>query len=178
MVTIFILILATKRSDIFSGKVDILTTIILLGFFPVLAYPLQKIIPPLRKRGREGQRSLAFLFSLIGYATAFFWALLYNVTAQLLLICATYFFSVIILTFFNKVIHIRASGHACSFTGPLILLIYFTDIKVLLPSLFIAALIIWSSIYLKRHTPRELAAGISVCMISFLLALFLVPYMI
>ena len=62
------------------------------------------------------QRKLAFIFSLIGYATALLWAILVHTSKELLMICATYFISVVILTFFNKVLKKRASGHACSFS--------------------------------------------------------------
>ena len=63
--------------------------------------------------------------SLIGYSAAFIWAIFTDVKDSLLLICSTYFFSVVLLSISNKVIHFRASGHACSFAGPLVLLVHF-----------------------------------------------------
>ena len=62
---------------------------------------------------------------LIGYSAAFTWAIFTDVKDSLLLICSTYFFSVVLLSISNKVIHFRASGHACSFAGPLVLLVHF-----------------------------------------------------
>lgn len=41
--------------------------------------------------------------------------------------------------FFRSLIHLIYSGHACSVTGPLIFLIYFTGWKTLLPCLVVGA---------------------------------------
>lgn len=38
-----------------------------LTIFPLLSYPVSVIIPPIRKKGRDGQRNLAIVFSVIGY---------------------------------------------------------------------------------------------------------------
>lgn len=174
MVSALILILAFHKEGIFRNTLEIIVSIVLLGFVPVLAYVLNGIIPKFREQGREGQRKLAFITNLIGYSAAFLWACISDAENALLLICSTYFFSVLFLTICNKAFHYRASGHACSFTGPLVLLIYFLGWKVIVPCLLIAISIIWSSIYLKRHTAKELAGGIVVCLCSFVLSLFLI----
>lgn len=174
MVSALILILAFNKDGIFRNILEIVISIVLLGFVPILAYVLNGILPGFKEQGREGQRKLAFITNFIGYSAAFLWALISDVENALLLICSTYFFSVLFLTICNKIFHYRASGHACSFTGPLVLLIYFLGWKVIIPCLLIAALIIWSSIYLKRHTVKELTGGIVVCLFSFALSLFLI----
>ena len=134
MITFLLVILNTTRPDIFRNNVEVLTSIILLGIVPVLAYPFQLLLSSsLEDRGRIMQRKLAFIFSLIGYATALLWAILVHTSKELLMICATYFISVVILTFFNKVLKKRASGHACSITGPLVFLIYLVDWKLIFP---------------------------------------------
>lgn len=171
MVSVMILILARVRGEIFRNTDEIIVTLLLLGIVPVLAYPMQHFIKGLRKQGREGQRKLAFVCSLIGYTAAFLWSLGTGVMSQLRLICNTYFFSVVLLTFCNKVLHFRASGHACSFTGPLLLLIYFVGYQVILPCVAAAALILWSSLYMKRHTAKELLGGMGVCVVAFTLAM-------
>ena len=81
-----------------------------------------------------------------------------------------------LLTICNKGLHYRASGHASGFTGPLVLLIYLFGWKVIIPCLVIAALIIWSSIYLKRHTAKEIVGGIVVCLLSFALSLVITTF--
>ncbi|MDO5425913.1 MAG: hypothetical protein Q4F41_19610 [Eubacteriales bacterium] len=174
LVTAMLCILATVKPSYFHSPAEILTCILLLGIVPVLAYPLQKILPGLKEMGREGQRNLAFLLNLIGYAAAFLWALLEKASDELLLICSTYALSVVLLTICNKALHFRASGHACSFTGPLLLLVYFLGWKMAVPCVLVAALVIWSSLVLKRHTKQELTGGILVCAVSFLLSLALV----
>lgn len=85
-----------------------------------------------------------------------------------------YFTSVLLLTICNKGLHFRASGHASSFTGPLILTIYFMGWKVIIPALFIAILIVWSSVYLKRHTLKELAGGMIVSVFAFIISYTLI----
>ncbi len=170
MVSVLIFILAFHTEDVFRNASEIVIMIVLLGIVPVLAYVLSGIIPAVRVQGREGQRKLAFITNLVGYSIALLWAVLANVDKELLLICLTYFLSVIILTICNKGFKFRASGHASSFTGPLVFLIYFFGWKAIIPSLFIAALIIWSSLYLKRHTAKELTGGILVNVISFIIS--------
>ena len=176
MVSVLILILAFCKESIFRNILEIVIMIVLLGFVPVLAYGLQRILPGFKEQGREGQRKLAFITNLVGYSAAFLWALIADVENALLLICLTYFFSVVFLTICNNGLHYRASGHASSFTGPLVLLIYFFGWKVIIPCLVIAALIIWSSIYLKRHTVKEIVGGIVVCLLSFTLSLVITTF--
>ena len=104
MITFLLVILNTTRPDIFRNNVEVLTSIILLGIVPVLAYPFQLLSSSLEDKGRIMQRKLAFIFSLIGYATALLWAILVHTSKELLMICATYVISVVLLTFFNKVL--------------------------------------------------------------------------
>ncbi len=174
MITLLLVILNTTRPDIFRNNVEVLTSIILLGIVPVLAYPFQLLSSSLEDRGRIMQRKLAFIFSLIGYATALLWAILVHTSKELLMICATYFISVVILTFFNKVLKKRASGHACSITGPLVFLIYLVDWKLIFPCLIIATLIFWSSLYLQRHTKTDLFYGVLSNLLAFALSFIII----
>ncbi|MFB0920082.1 MAG: recombinase family protein [Oscillospiraceae bacterium] len=73
-----------------------------------------------------------------------------------------------------KIIMILASGHACSITGPLILMVYFIGWKCVLPCLALFALIIWASLNLKRHTPKELITGSFSAVIAFAISLLIV----
>ena len=174
MVTFLLVILNTARPDIFRNNVEVLISIILLGIVPVLAYPFQFLSSSLEDKGRIMQRKLAFIFSLIGYATALLWAILVHTSKELLMICSTYFISVVILTFFNKVLKKRASGHACSITGPLVFLIYLVDWKLIFPCLIIATLIFWSSLYLQRHTKTDLFYGVLSSLLAFALSFIII----
>lgn len=167
LITALILILSMSRDDIFRGMGEILMSILLLAMVPVLAYPLQRILPGWKEGGREGQRNLAFVLNLAGYMSALILGYLSGAGKNLKLIEITYFLSVVILTAFNKFIHIRASGHACGVTGPLLLLLYFTGWTALIPCLAIGAAMVWASLELKRHTRQELAYGAGTCLIAF-----------
>ena len=94
MVSVLILILAFSKDGIFRSTLEIVITIVLLGFVPILAYGLQKILPGFKEQGREGQRKLAFITNLVGYSAAFLWALIADVENALLLICSTYLLGV------------------------------------------------------------------------------------
>mgnify|MGYP002672864937 CR=1 FL=1 len=174
MVSVFILILASNKKYIFTHVSQIIIMILLLGIVPALAYVLSNMISTVKIKGREGQRKLAFITTLIGYTIALLWAVITDVSKDLMLICLMYFTSVLLLTICNKGLHFRASGHASSFTGPLILTIYFMGWKVIIPPVFIAILIVWSSVYLKRHTLKELAGGMIVNIFSFIISFTLI----
>lgn len=174
MVAVFILILPSHKKYIFTHVSQIIIMILLLGIISALAYVLSDMIPAIKIKGREGQRKLAFITTLIGYTVSLLWAVITSVNNDLMLICLMYFTSVLLLTICNKGLHFRASGHASSFTGPLILTIYFMGWKVIIPALFIAILIVWSSVYLKIHTLKELAGGMIVSVFAFIISYTLI----
>ena len=64
MVTALLLILYFWGPQPFCPVGELVTTILLLGFVPVLAYPAQPLFPRYRSRGREGQRELAFVWGI------------------------------------------------------------------------------------------------------------------
>lgn len=173
MVSGLILILYTYKREYFSGLPDALTAFLLLGIIPVLAYPLQKAFPQYMPAGRQGQRKLAFITNLIGYCSAFIWVLVSHAKKGLLLLCATYFFSVVILSICNGM-HFKASGHASSFTCPLLVLVYAFGWKPLIPCVLVSILIMWSSLRLKRHTLGQLIGGIWSCLLAFMAALIVI----
>lgn len=138
-----------------------------LGFIPFLSYPLSFI---LKKRSRDEVRKLAFIFSIISYTLGLFYSLFIDLSIELEIIYLTYFLSVLILTFINKVIKVKASGHMTSITGPLLISIYLIGFKSIFITLALYILVFWSSLYLKRHTKREMILGSLTVLISFLLA--------
>jgi len=176
MIIALILLLYFLRPDIFRNASEAIILILLLGGMPILAYPTQKIIPPLRKKGRDCQRKLAFIFTLIGYAAALVWSIVVLLSDELLQVCLTYFMSVFILTFINKVLKTKASGHACSVFGPLIFTVYLIDWRFIFLNIVIAIIIFWSSLYLKRHTKKELFLGALSNLIAF--ALSCLPFLL
>lgn len=173
LLTILILLLWIGREDIFHSGAEAWLSWLLLGGIPLLAYPLQPMLPGFRKQGREGQRRLAFLLNAVGYTSAMIIGYVMNLSKHLKLIFATYFLSLVILIICN-LLHIRASGHACGVSGPLVLLVYFIGWKALIPCLAVGAAVVWSSLTLKRHTGRDLLLGALACAAGFGLAWCLV----
>lgn len=167
------LITLTVSLDNFCGSMaQMALAIVLLGLVPILAYPMQKLLP----RGgevREEQRNMAFLLTFTGYLTAFICSIAGNCGRQLQYIIVSYFISMLLLVFLNKVWHVRASGHACSVTGTLYFLSYFLGGPAAVFCICIAAAVVWSSLRLKRHTIREILWGSAVCLPCILASPFI-----
>lgn len=171
--TIFIIIL---RVNSLINNIDALFLFIFLALIQLTAYPLSYLIPKFREGGRETQRNLAFIIGLIGYTGGLVYALTSNINIKLEVLYITYFVSIIILFFINKVLKIRASGHMTSITGPLVGLLYFMGLITLIPSLIFYSLVFFSSLYLKRHTILEMIIGTCVTIGSFLLVFMLFSF--
>ena len=137
----------------------LLGAIFFLAVLPLLAYPLQQYIPKFRDRGREGQRSLAMLFSFSGYAIGTIVAYIASAPARLKLIYLEYLLCGIAMLVINKAFHLKASGHACGIVGPVAMLYYF---GLLIPAVIGTAIIVpvfVSSIKTKQHTYPQLIGG-------------------
>ena len=166
MVTLLILVLNRQDPGVFRSAADLWVTLIGLAIFPVLAYPLTLHIPCLRRRGREYQRDMAFVFSVLGYVGAWLCGLFFLHNRTLTLIFSIYLLSVLFLLLANKVFHWKASGHICSITGPLLLCCWFLGPIWLLPGLILYALIFWASLITKRHSVSDLLLGSLLCLLA------------
>ena len=159
MVGTLIILLSTLRTDIFAGFGQSFATLIFLAIIPVLAYPLSYILPSVRKKGREGQRNLAFVLSILGYTSGVAYGLIAQVNEAMMIIFGTYLMSVLVLTFMNKAIKVRASGHACSIAGPIGLVCYFLPPICIVASLTLYGVIFWASVHMGHHTVKEFIWG-------------------
>ena len=173
LVCILILVLSYTNAAIFVHSTDRWMCILFLAIIPVLAYPLQPLLPSIKEKGREGQRTLAFILSLIGYLGGVIYGYATAASSQLQLVFNTYLLSVILLTIYNKLLKLRASGHACSITGPFVFSIYFIGWYAIIPCVIVAACVVWSSLLLKRHTVKDLTTGCLICIVSFFLCSFI-----
>ena len=176
MVGTLIILLSTFRSDVFSDLNQSLITLLFLAVVPMLAYPLSAIIPSIHKKGREGQRNLAFLLSVIGYSGGLLYAFAAQVSKSLMIVYGTYFLSVLVLSFMNKILKVRASGHACSIAGPIGLVCYLLPPVCILYALGLYITIFWASVHMGRHTVKEFIWGsvsspVSLAMIAWLVLL-------
>ena len=151
----------------------LLGAIFFLAVLPLLAYPLQQYIPKFKDRGREGQRSLAMLFSFSGYAIGTIVAYIASAPARLKLIYLEYLLCGIAMLVINKAFHLKASGHACGIVGPVAMLYYF---GLLIPAVIGTAIIVpvfVSSIKTKQHTYPQLIGGSA---IPIAVLLILMPF--
>lgn len=139
-----------------------------LGFLtglPLLAYPLAVLIPALRRKGRDGQRNLALIFSVLGYVGGFVFAM-FGGTAVEKVLFGTYLLSGVALAVCT-LLHFKASGHTCGCSGPLAMLAmcvspwFLCGYPLLMP-------IVWSSKALGRHTGAQLFIGALIPVLAML----------
>ena len=167
MVGVLLVLLYTLRDDVFANVVEMVASMLGLTVLPILAYPVSALIPSIRQKGREGQRSLAMYLSTVGYIGVFVYGLIAGVGTGLMHIYAGYLFSVIIILVGNKVFKVRISGHACSVSGPLVYSGYFLGLWGILVGVVCWIVILWASLVMKRHTFREFIFGTLTCLFSF-----------
>lgn len=154
-------------NKIFANFEQLICSLIFFAIIPVLAYPICAVVPKLKEKGREGERNLAFILSIAGYTLAMGYAFFAQLGKGLMLIYLSYFYSVIILTVFNKLIKKRASGHTCAIAGPLIFLVFFEGVFFSIPCVSVFMLVVWASLKLKRHTVEEIILGSMSALFAF-----------
>ncbi len=167
MVGILLVLLFALREDIFACPSEMVVSLLCLSILPVLAYPLSVIVPAVRRKGRDGQRSLAIYISAVSYLAVFVYGFAAGVGDDLKLVYTGYFLSVVILLVANKVFHVRASGHACSVSGPLVYTAYFLGLWGIAVGCVLWGIILWASLAMKRHTLLEFLLGTLTCLVSF-----------
>ena len=147
-----------------------------LGFLtalPLLAYPISALIPALRRKGRDGQRDLAVVFSVIGYVGGILFALLFDGAPTELVLFGTYVLSGVAIGI-GTLAGFKISGHTCGCSGPLAMLATFVS-PWFLAGYLLLPFIFWSSRCLGRHSAAQLLTGAALpvlamvlCQIAFL----------
>ena len=173
MIAALLLVLGLMPIGFYAGIADQCAAWIGLVLLPLLAYPLHLIIPELRKSGREGQRKTAFIFSLVGYVMCFAYSF-HTASEKLKFVFFVLFFTVVFLTAMNKLLHIRASGHAASAISPCVFSGIYAGTWTCLIFGAVFLLSIWSSLYLKRHKPGDIFSGVCAFGLAFLLSYWIV----
>lgn len=158
LVSALLVILYFFRNEMFR-PLDLLMSIVFLAVIPTFAYPLQPIMPGFKGKGRDGQRKLAFVTSTLGYIGGYVFSAVTGASEGLKFIYASYLLSVFLLLIFNQIFKLKASGHACGVLGPLLFAVYFMGPVWLIPCMLAGAAVVWSSLQLTRHTPKELVLG-------------------
>lgn len=161
-------------ADVFPTAGDYWLAMLFLAILPVLAYPVQKLVPKWNAGGRRVQRNLAFVFSFLGYGGAVLVSILRDAVPNLLYISVVYLISVVILTLINCLTPWHASGHGCSLMGPILLVSLFVGWYAVPAGLLLYAASLWASLYMKRHTVKEFFLGSFSSCLAALLAYLLV----
>lgn len=168
---ILINILFFLQPQTFNGWYDYCFALLTLVIFPLLGYPVQWIFKVIKGDRRKAERKLAVIFSIIGYIAGTAFAFLFNVSNIEKVMYLTYLLSGMLIGIFTFVFKIDASGHMCGVTGPVALIVYVFGRQYLLLLLSLI-LVIWSSMYLKRHTVKQLIYGTIIPIIALLIAVF------
>lgn len=159
MAVVTLCVLYVHDPALLGGPLSLALGIIFLGVLPLLAYPLQPIVPKFKDKGREGQRSLAMLFAVAGYVLGCVANALMDGTPALWIIYLEYLLSGVLILVFNKVLHLRASAHACGVAGPAVMLASFGVYPALAVGAVLYAGALWASLVMKRHTFLQFLGG-------------------
>ena len=160
--------------DVFPTVGDYLLSMLFLAIVPVMAYPLQRVVPAWRRGGRRTERKLAFVISIFSYGAAVACSVARDAVPNLLFISVVYFASVLILTLFNTLTPWRASGHACSIAGPILLICLFVGWYAIPIGAVLYVASFWASVYMKRHTVREFLLGTLSAALAAVICYFIV----
>ncbi len=147
------------RNQYFDTVWQYIYTVFCLTVLPLLAYPLQRFIPGFKDKGRAGQRSLAIIFSVVGYVLCCVFALIVGQSKELWMITLTYLCSGIVIFISSKVFKFKISGHACGVFGPVSVLFYTGLYVPAIIGIGVTALVYYASLASKRHTLPELISG-------------------
>ena len=153
LVLVLILLLRSQYPPLHAA-IAVLT----LAVFPLLAYLVWSCVPTLHRQGRPAQRSLAVVFSVIGYVVGLLCCALGHGSATEWFVYLCYVISGILIALSPRCFHVKSSGHACGVVGPVVILALLKSPWFLLG--LVLLLPVWvSSLGLGRHTKQELLLG-------------------
>jgi len=128
-----------------------------LVILPMLSYLVWRLVPSLYSKGRDSQRKLAVIFSVIGYIGGLLFCVFCNGSTEELYIYLCYVFSGVMIAI-SSVLGFKSSGHAAGSAGPVAVLVLCKSPWYIF-GVVILALVFYSSRVLKRHTVQELILG-------------------
>lgn len=152
-----------------TRNTNFLLGFVFLTLLPISAYPVQKIIPVLKSKGRNCQRNMAMIFAMVGYILGIVVALITNASKLYMVLYLTYLLSGLLMIIFNK-LKIKFSGHACGVAGTIIFLAFFVTPYLIIPGLILIYFVYYASIAMKRHTLIQLTGGATLSILSFLIS--------
>lgn len=161
-----VIALALFAENVFSSVWEVFLCVFFLSIVPLLAYPLQPFIPGFKSRGREGQRFLAMIFAVLGYVLGIAVNIFSKMSDAWDIIFFEYFISGMLILIFNKLFHLKISGHACGVFGSVSLLSYFGLFAFAAFGVILAAVVLVSSLKTSRHTLPQFIGGSIVPVVS------------
>lgn len=161
------------RNDTFIGWYDYLITIFCLCILPVLAYPIERKFHIIKGDTRKGERSLAVIFSVIGYIIALTLAFILKTPRLEKVLLLTYFISGVMIAIYSFIFKDNASGHMCGLTGPIAMLVYLYGWWFLFLGIIMIA-VIWSTLKLKRHNIHQIIVGSIIPIIALIVSIFII----
>ena len=113
------------------------------------------------------------VFSVFGYLLGCLTNLFMDAPVTLWLLYLIYLISGIGIAVFNKLFHLRASGHACGIMGPVAFLLY-SHIGTAFVGLALYFAALWASVKMKRHTFLQFIGGAAIPVVAlfFLVLVF------
>ena len=161
------------RREVFSSVWQFGGLIGCLGILPLLAYPLQRFSPRVQNQGRAGQRILAMIYAFCGYVLSCMICILTKASRNIWMFCLEYLLCGLGILVFNKVLHLKISGHICGIIGPMVLLAQ-NDLPAMIPvGIIILILVAIASLKINRHTILQMVGGGVVPLIAFGMLLLL-----
>jgi len=150
--------------------VQLLFAVFFLTVLPVSAYPLQPLVPGFKDKGRKGQRDLAIIAAVLGYIGGILHCVFFGAPEVLLVVYLCYLMSGVMIALFSKFTPIKASGHACGIAGPIAAATYYLGPWALLGTVLFAVVLV-SSLRMKRHTLPEFLIGGAISVIGMFLSI-------
>ena len=147
------------RPSYFGSIWMLIAGIFCLTVLPVLAYPLQRFIPPFKDKGRDGQRKLAIIFSFVGYLLGTLIVFIFNAPIEAKMLFVEYLLCGISIFVSDKAFKFKASGHACGIVGPIAMLVYLGLYIPAAVGILLSVPVFISSVKTKRHTVSQLIVG-------------------
>lgn len=166
LVAILLLAIYYAGIGIFDSPVELALSVVFLGIVPALSYPICHAEPQLMKGGRNTQRELEIILSLVGSASIWIVGLIMGYNDKLMLILTIYFFAAILLALANELLHVGTSSYACCITAPIIMSCIFLGAASSIIGLILYAAIILVSVHTERHSKEEYILGLAVCVIA------------
>lgn len=153
----------------FADRLHYVEAMFTLGVLPMAAYLLCGCIPALRKKGRKFERTLAIVFSVMGYVMGTAFSVLGGGTMLEHMLFFTYLISGTLTALCSFAFNFKASGHTCGVSGPAAMMTYCFGTRWMMLFLLLIPVSI-SSIRLGRHTWFQLATGAVIPIVAMLIA--------